>query len=258
MRYEGSDKADNQPLEQESVAVSNNVKFELGHLSIFHMLIKSALPGYSFGSEIVLIFGIMSEEPSLAVVMLVFRLLHIVAIMFLMVIIFGTASTRGYLSKFDSKFLRRAALWPEQFHYTFAKSNIPLTGIVLILCACDISMVQMLPWKCSSFYASSKGFPNKSLMRFALGTDMVQGLVSALCSMIYISSAVARGAKNPTTSKYAQTFFGLSVTISLLTVTASFVILCLKERLLKRLNKKDEYEGGEKRKSATVEMGRIY
>ena len=87
---------------------------------------------------------------------------------------------------------------------------------------------------------------------------MIQALVSALCSMIYIGSAVARGAKNPTTSKDAQAFIGLNISVSLLTVIASFVILCLKERLLKRADKKDEYEGTEKRNSATVEMGRIY
>ena len=62
----------------------------------------------------------------------------------------------------------------ELFHYEFAKVNIPITGMILILCACDISFIQMLPWKNTTFYEDSKGFPSKSLMHFALVVDIMQ------------------------------------------------------------------------------------
>ena len=90
----------------------------------------------------------------------------------------------------------------------------------------------MLPWKDTAFFKESKGFPNKSLMRFALGSDIIQASVSALCSIIYIGSAMASNAKNPTTSSEAQAFFGINISVSLLTVTMSFMLLYLKDRLL--------------------------
>ena len=70
-------------------------------------------------------------------------------------------------------------------------------------------------------------------MRFALGADMVQASVSALCSIIYIGTAMASDAKNPTTSSEVQVFFGLNIT-ALLTVIMSFVLLYLRERLLNK------------------------
>ena len=90
----------------------------------------------------------------------------------------------------------------------------------------------MLPWKDTAFFKESKGFPSKSLMRFALGSDIIQASVGALCSIIYIGSAMASNAKNPTTSSEAQAFFGINISVSLLTVTMSFMLLYLKDRLL--------------------------
>ena len=195
-------------------------------------MVKAVLPGFSFGGETTLIVSIMPVSPGLAGVMLVFRLVHITATLFMMVALFGAKSTREYMRRSRSKTIQEAASWSEDFHYDFAKANIPITGVVLLLCVCDISLVQMLPWKDTAFFKESKGFPNKSLMRFALGSDIVQASVSALCSIIYIGSAMARNAKNPTTSPEAQAFFGINITVSLLTVTMSFMLLYLKDRLL--------------------------
>jgi len=48
----------------------------LGSLEIHQVALKSALPGFSFGSEMVLIWGMMTEARGLGTAMLVFRLLH--------------------------------------------------------------------------------------------------------------------------------------------------------------------------------------
>ena len=78
----------------------------LGQLSILQVLIKSGLPGVSFGSEIVLIVGIMYEMPPLAVVMLLFRLAHVVGTLFAVIALFGSASTKGYLTQHENTIIK--------------------------------------------------------------------------------------------------------------------------------------------------------
>ena len=48
----------------------------LASLEIHQVIVKSALPGFSFGSEVVLIWGMMTEARGLGGAMMVFRLLH--------------------------------------------------------------------------------------------------------------------------------------------------------------------------------------
>ena len=53
----------------------------MAHLELRQgLVLKLALPGFSFGSEIFLIIGILSEKPALGALMLTFRLLHPVAV----------------------------------------------------------------------------------------------------------------------------------------------------------------------------------
>ena len=76
----------------------------------------------------------MPESPGLAGVMLVFRLVHITATLFMMVSLFGAESTREYMRRSRSKTIQEAASWCEDFHYDFAKANIPITGITFSSC----------------------------------------------------------------------------------------------------------------------------
>lgn len=203
---------------------------DLGQMTGTQTVLKTALPGLSFGSEIILIIGITSEQPALAIVMILFRVLHIFATLFIILCLFGSKRMEPYLQKV----LVDSVNWKTEFNYDFAMARIPFVGMVLILCACDVSIVQMLPWQNTAFYQASHGFPRKSLLRFALGTDMLQAAVSALCSIIYIGNALSKDAKNATTSSGAQLFFALNITMSILTVTLGFTLLFLKDRLLKR------------------------
>ena len=113
-----------------------------------------------------------------------------------------------------------------------------------MLCVCDISLVQVLPWKSTKFYEESQGFPSKSLMRFALGTDMVQASVNALCSITFIGISLNK--KGSSTDVAVQTFVGISIAASLLTALTTIMLLFLKERLLKT---KFAARGGEQRKT---------
>ena len=167
----------------------------------------------------------MPEMPSLAILMLVFRLTHVVATTLLMIVLFGSTSVIEYMSKHQSAMMNKVASWRGLLHYDFVKANITMTGVTLFLCALNITLLQMLPWNNTPFYEESQGFPSKLLMRFALCIDMIQASVSALCSMIYIGSALTKGVKDPTTSIEAKIFFGLSIVASLMTVIMSIVVL---------------------------------
>jgi hypothetical protein len=123
--------------------------------------------------------------------------------------------------------------WQKMFSFHFAKANIPIISAILLLCACDVSLVQMLPWNNTSFYKESVGYPSKSMMRFAVGVDLLQAGVSVICTITYLAGTMATNdAKDPTTTAEARSLFALNITISLLTLTASFVVLFLKDRLL--------------------------
>ena len=154
----------------------------LGNLKLWQVVLKSALPGFSFGSEMVLLIAIFSERSSLGVVMVIFRLLHVFATVFFLIALFGSLETETFLQKV----LSDASNWKAALNKVFAASNIPIVGAILLLCVCDICLVQMLPWKRTDFYAKTNGFPSKSLMRFSLGIGMIQAGGSAICTIVYL------------------------------------------------------------------------
>merc|ERR1711871_388175 len=88
--------------------------------------------------------------------------------------------------------------------------------------------------------------------------DMMQASVSALCSTIYIGSALTRGVEDPTTSVGSRIFFCLSIASSIFTVVGSFILLYLRERLLKRPSLVDRDGKGQKRISTVFELGSVY
>ena len=48
----------------------------LGHIERFQVALKSAPQGFSFGSELFLVAGMLSTAPGLAAVMILFRSMH--------------------------------------------------------------------------------------------------------------------------------------------------------------------------------------
>ena len=116
----------------------------------------------------------------------------------------------------------------------------------------------MLPWKCNSFYAESKGFPSKTLMRFSLGADMIQALISALCSCTYIGISAAKGEKDPTTSPNARILFVLNIAISFVTIVLGILLLYMKDRLLKKKVFRENDKVTRSRDSLDIQVGMIY
>tara|TARA_A100001015_G_scaffold289185_1_gene360785 strand:+ start:183 stop:2684 length:2502 start_codon:yes stop_codon:yes gene_type:complete len=202
----------------------------LGNISLWEMIVKAGMPGLSFGSEVVSMMLIFMERPQLATVMLLFRLSHIPTTVFVVISLLGSKA----IVSFISKVLPDAANWRSAFNDDFARKNIPIVGMVLLLCCCDVSLVQMLPWKRTAFYTASNGFPSKSIMRLALGVDTIQAGVSAICTIIYVGSEMTANKNDPATGSEARIFLALSISMSLITLSMGIVLLLLKELLLEK------------------------
>lgn len=223
---------------------------ELGQLQRWQVLVKSALPGFNFGSEFMLIIGIFAGAPKLAGMLIMFRLMHLVTCIFIFICLFGHQWTRPYIAAMAKSIgIEDADEWRSSVHFTFAKANIPIVGAVLILCMTDVSIVQMLPWNASQFYRDSTGFPRKSIMRLCLGMDAFQAIASVICQLIYLVSYAKHDA---TTKPQAKALFGLNITTSLLTVVMGMVMVLLKERLLKERGHTNQYKNGDEDKEADI------
>ena len=116
-----------------------------------------------------------------------------------------------------------ADTWNGLIHEDFAKANIPAVGAITILSLCDVTIVQMLPWKNVAFYKESNGFPTMSLMRVSLGVEAVQSMVSVLCQTIFLF--MFNDINDPLMSTYAKILFGLNIFSSMMTVLISLVML---------------------------------
>ena len=133
-----------------------------------------------------------------------------------------------------------------------------MIALLLLVCACDISLVQILPWNNTEFYKMSQGFPSKSLMRFSLGVDLVQASVSTICSVAFLN--FLKDGKE-TENRETLLFTGVSITASLITVITSFMVLFLKEKLLelkKGAGGKEIARNPARRASAEIELENVY
>jgi hypothetical protein len=224
----------------------------LGSLEMHQVMIKSAIPGFSFGSEVVLIWGMITENSGLGAAMLVFRLLHPLTAIVPTYVLY--APDRFYiLPTYLREMIHKAPL-----HEDFMRMNVPLVGLLLLASACDVSVLQLMPWKESKFYTQSIGYPSMDLMLICMGVKMIQALVSVVCQSAYLTR---NGAHNdPTMSNQARALFGLSIGVSVVTLIMGAVILLLKWALLKKLSKEEDEKAKEMAKlnDATLELGDVY
>ena len=196
----------------------------LGQIKRMQVLIKSAPQGFSFGSELFLVAGMLYEAPRIAAVMIVFRIMHPLTVMYVLLAMFGKMTwTKRLVADSDE--------WKDLIHADFAEANIPAVGAVTVLSMCDVTMVQMLPWKNIEFYKKSNGFPTTSIMHVCLGVETVQSAVSVLCQTIFLCSV--QDVNDPLMSVQAKVLFGLNMCFSTLTVIISVVMMFFKQVLLK-------------------------
>merc|ERR1711871_1452682 len=174
----------------------------LGQIKRMQVLIKSAPQGFSFGSEMFLIAGMLIEAPHIAAVMIVFRIMHPLTVMYVLLAMFGEMTwTKRLVADSDE--------WKDLIHLDFAEANIPAVGAITVLSLCDVTIVQMMPWKDNDFFKKSTGFPMRSLMHLCLGVESVQSIVSMLCQIIFLCGY--HDVNDPLMTAEAKALFGLNI-----------------------------------------------
>ena len=219
-------------------------KDKLAQLSWFQIVLKSAIPGFTFGSEFFLILGMFPTAPRLALTMLFFRLLHFFSAL-LIVLTITTDDT------FHIDFLVRnstkLASWIDD---SFCRENMPFVGGVALLSLCDVTMLQFMPWSCSRFYTESKGWPTLDLLTFCLSAKAVQTMVSVICQITYLVES--NSLDSETTSAQAKALFGLNIIVSSLGAIFGLVLLLLKGGFLRQLEAEVDEERGRIKKKKNL------
>ena len=114
----------------------------IGQISRLQVIFTSALCGFSFGSEVFLIFGIWRETQAIAGVMLVGRLLHPLLLIYILCVMFLSDNVKNILTSC----MPQAKLWGSHLHKDFAREVLPIVAVIIIVCVGDISLVKMLKW----------------------------------------------------------------------------------------------------------------
>merc|ERR1711871_1302079 len=209
----------------------------IGQISRLQVILTSALSGFSFGSEVFLIFGIWRETHAIAGTMLVGRLLHPLFLIYVLGVMFLSDNIKNTLTLC----VPHAKLWGSHLHVDFAREVLPVVAVIIIVSMGDLTLLQMLPWKKSQFYTESQGFPSISLMQLCLGVKTMQSAVSVICQIAYLVSN--SNLNDPTTSPQAKALFGLNIAVSLTSFVMGLVMLLLKGSLIRSVKGKDTESG---------------
>ena len=201
----------------------------MGQLHIADVVLKSALPGFSLGSEIFLIFSIWEKEMAIGAIMVASRLIFPVVLVYILCVTFlsDNNNIKGKLTYFAPK----AKLWGTYMHMGFAREKMSVVATIAILCAGDISLVQMLPWKKSVFHTESNGFPSLSMLRLCLSIKTFQSTLSVLCQIYFLMSA--NTLNDPTTTPQEKALFGMNISVSIMSAIMGLLTLFLQNSLLK-------------------------
>ena len=126
----------------------------IGQITRSQVILTSALSGFSFVSEVFLIFGIWRETQVIAGTMLVGRLLHPIFLIHILCVMFFSDNIKNTLTSC----VPHAKLWCSHLHIGFAREVLPVVAVIIIVCMGDISLVKLLPWKKSVFYTEKRDF----------------------------------------------------------------------------------------------------
>jgi hypothetical protein len=184
--------------------------------------------------------------------MLVFRLLHPITAIVLTYALY--APDRFYvLPAYLREMILKAPL-----HEGFMRMNVPPVALLILASACDVSVLQLMPWKESNFYTQSIGYPSMDLMLICMGVKMVQSLASVVCQSAYL--IFNSNLNDPTMSNQARALFGMSIGLSVVTLIMGGLILMLKRALLKKLSEEEGEKAKEmaKRGDSTMELANMY
>jgi hypothetical protein len=205
----------------------------VGQLKRVAVLIKSAMVGVAFGSEIFLIAALLEEQPKLGTVMLCFRLLHTMYSAMLGAALFGGDSAADTVTGF----IRDAPKVSGYIDGTFARQNLPLISAVVLLSFADVEMWPLLPWKASHFLDESQGFPSLSIMNTALTVNIVQSIATLSCQTAFLT-----GSSQDHISWQGKMIFLANILFSVIGVFMGFMALFMKKRLLQDVEVARELE----------------
>ena len=102
----------------------------IGQISRLQVILTSALSGFSFGSEVFLIFGIWRETQAIAGTMLVGRLLHPLILIYILCVMFLSDNVKNMLTSC----IPQAKLWGSHLHKDFAREVLPIVAVIIIVC----------------------------------------------------------------------------------------------------------------------------
>jgi hypothetical protein len=212
---------------------NRETKPDLGQISRFQTVSNSFLSGFSFASELFLIFGMFSQVQELAITMTVFRLFHFILGMMFMAVMFivpfeSFAKLEGVT--FSSSVITSIDSLIEVYDYQFTRKSASSVGAILLLSFTDFSMIQFLPWKNSLFFKESHGYPSLPTMKIATLTKVVQSTASAICQIIYL---LADGnIDDPTMLPQAKALFVMNIASSILKVVMAVILISIKSKAL--------------------------
>jgi hypothetical protein len=209
-------------------------KYRLGALGPPQVVLKSALPGFSFGSEVVLIIGMMTEAPKFGWALLAFRLLHPCT----MIVLTFAMTVPNSAPAVVQKMMRKSPLSKE-----FSRRKVPLLCVLYLASVCDVTMLQLMPWVDSEFYTESMGYPSLDLMLVCMVVKTVQALVSVVCQGLFLW--FNSDLNDPLMSSQAKILFGFSITLSGISLVMGVMTLLAKWSLLRDLHEKDAQGEGQ-------------
>jgi hypothetical protein len=213
---------------------------DIALLGIPEVLLKSALPGFNFGSEVFLVAGMLADaSPGLGITIIVFRAFHVIVAAVFVSAIFRHNEAVWLES---NRIVSKATDLHDLIEDKFARLNVPFVGGVALMSLCDCTLLQFLPWKESLIYAESKGFPTLSMMRWCLSAKVVQTVVSVVCQIAYLTN----DKDVIVTTSQAKVLFALNITLAVVGATMGFMLLCLKEGMIHHLERRENHNKSDK------------
>jgi alpha-tubulin suppressor-like RCC1 family protein len=226
-----------------------NAENKLGAMGIPQVVLKSAMPGFSFGSEVVLIMGMIRVAPFLGWAMLAARVLHPCSVFVLTFSMFVPDS--ACLPVYFRNMMTKSPLGQE-----FTRRKVPPVCVLLLASGCDCTMLQLMPWLESTFYQESMGYPSLDLMLFCMVTKTAQSLVSVVCQSLFVWNNSSLD--DPLMTTQAKILFGMSIALSAAQLVMGLMMLLVKWSVLKKVDVNEARQDQQSTAAASLELGDLY
>ena len=189
------------------------VKVREGHecvskLDSVYTLTNAAVLGGSLVMEVVLIIGMFeSPFPAVGAAILIARMLHMPASVYVLAAIFAPTRLRVFLA------LPEGAKLDIMLAKEHLLDNVKIYGTIAGLALIESSLLQFLPWLASDFASATYGCPDMFLLRLLAGVKILQSVISSLAqlSFLILSKGLPRDPQ-------AQAFLACNITLTLLLI----------------------------------------